>query len=64
MKKKPKESQENGTEVSEKAESIGQPGDTAFDLPSGLRRTLSTELVTKQAELRTVMEVNGLIESR
>ncbi len=64
MKKEPKESQENGTEVSEKTESIGRPDDTAFDLPSGLRRTLSTELVTKQAELRTLMEVNGLMESR
>ena len=64
MKKDTKKSQEHVTEVSEKTESIGQPDDTLFDLPSGLRRTLSTELVTKQAELRTLMEINGLIESR
>lgn len=64
MKNDTKESREHVPEVSEKTESVGQPDDTTFDLPSGLRRTLSTELVTKQAELRTLMEINGLIESR
>ena len=48
----------------ERVEPVGRREDSDYNLPSGLRRTLSTELVTKQAELRTLMAVNGLIESR
>ena len=58
--KKPQERQAEGT----KRTGSNPKGDSNFKLPSGLRRTLSTELVTKQAELRTLMAVNGLIEGR
>jgi len=64
MEKEIKNSRERGTDDSEKTGSVGKRKGTALNLPSGLRRTLSTELVTKQAELRTLMEVNGLFERR
>jgi CRP-like cAMP-binding protein len=36
----------------------------ALRRPSGFRRTLSTDLVERQTELRTLLEFNTLIESR
>lgn len=54
----------NNIEKEEKKSKMGEKDKADYNLPSGLRRTLSTELVTKQAELRTLMAVNGLIESR
>jgi CRP-like cAMP-binding protein len=64
MKKEDEEPRITGTTLSEK-DGSGDPQDgRPFRRPAGLRRTLSTELVTKQAEFRTLMEVNGLIESR
>ncbi len=36
----------------------------ALRRPSGFRRTLSTDLVERQTELRTLLEFNALIESR
>jgi CRP-like cAMP-binding protein len=36
----------------------------ALKLPSGFRRTLSTDLVERQTELRTLRELNTLVESR
>jgi CRP-like cAMP-binding protein len=58
-----KKSEKKGA-TAEKSKASGHGDDRAYRLPSGLRRTLSTELVTKQAEQRTLMEVNGLVESR
>lgn len=64
MEKESKKSQRSGPDDSKDTGYDGRRKDTSFNLPSGLRRTLSTELVTKQAELRTLMEVNGLFERR
>lgn len=59
-----KKSKLSKSEDTERAESVGRKDNADYNIPSGLRRTLSTELVTKQAELRSLMAVNGLIESR
>lgn len=55
---------EREADDSQKTGREGRREDTASNLPTGLRRTLSTELVTKQAELQTLMEVNGLFDRR
>jgi len=64
MKKETEKSQNRPKDVSEKTGPVGPEKASSLNLPSGLRRTLSTELVTKQAELRILMEVNGLVERR
>jgi CRP-like cAMP-binding protein len=64
MKKEIVKSLQDGAEVSEEAVRAGGRDDGALSPPSGLGRTLSTELARRQAELQTLMEVNGLIESR
>ena len=42
----------------------GSIGKGELKTPSGFRRTLSTELLEKQTELRTLLGLNSLIESR
>jgi hypothetical protein len=42
----------------------GGVDDEALTPPAGLGRTLSTELIERQTELRTLFKVNALIESR
>ena len=39
-------------------------GESAMKPPSGFRRTLSTEMVTRQAELRTLLKLSSLVENR
>jgi CRP-like cAMP-binding protein len=64
MESENKKSQKRERADSEKTDYGTRQKDGSLNLPSGLRRTLSTELVTKQAELRILMDVNGLIERR
>lgn len=55
---------QDGAEVSDDEVSTVRRDDGTLNPPSGLGRTLSTELARRQAELQTLMDVNGLIESR
>lgn len=64
MNKESKGFQERDAYDSENTGDEDRQKDTSLNLPSGLRRTLSTELVTKQAELRTLMEINSLFKKR
>ena len=63
MKKDTDKYQMEGIDSSSTKDGAGnQSENTAYNPPYGLRRTLSTELVTKQAELRTMKEVSRLVK--